>query len=131
MGGFSLLLVAARARLKMIEGIRAVEFLSIFVIGQMWESCNLFRYLCNTYHLVYLNLWILNQTITIMNNLFRGLLSGYGAMKLGGGCLGTIVIFVVIWVLLGKCSWNLNFVISISHELFFRGAMATIKKDSL
>lgn len=29
MGGFSLLLVAARARLKMIEGIRAVEFLSI------------------------------------------------------------------------------------------------------
>ena len=33
MGGFSLLLAAVRARLKMIEGIRAVEFLSIFVIG--------------------------------------------------------------------------------------------------
>ncbi len=25
-----------------------------------------------------------------MNNFLRGLLSGYGAWKLGGGCLGTI-----------------------------------------
>jgi hypothetical protein len=39
-----------------------------------------------------------------MNNLFRGLLSGYGALKLGGGCFGTIVVFFVIWFLLGKCS---------------------------
>jgi len=39
-----------------------------------------------------------------MNNLLRGLLSGYGAVKLGSGCLGTIVIFVVLWILLGKCS---------------------------
>jgi hypothetical protein len=39
-----------------------------------------------------------------MNNLLRGLLSGYGAWKFGGGCFGTIVLFVVIWVLLGKCS---------------------------
>jgi hypothetical protein len=39
-----------------------------------------------------------------MNNLFRGLLSGVGAWKLGGGCLGTIVVFIVIWVLLGTCS---------------------------
>jgi hypothetical protein len=42
--------------------------------------------------------------ITIMNNFLRGLLSGYGAWKLGGGCLGTIVVFVVLWLLLGKCS---------------------------
>jgi len=41
-----------------------------------------------------------------MNNLFRGLLSGYGAWKLGGGCFGTIVVFLVIWFLLGKCSWQ-------------------------
>ena len=39
-----------------------------------------------------------------MNNLFKGLISGYGAMKLGGGCLGTIVVFVIIWVILGQCS---------------------------
>jgi len=44
-----------------------------------------------------------------MNNLFRGLLSGIGAWKLGGGCLGTIVVFIVIWLLLGTCSWYRKF----------------------
>jgi len=39
-----------------------------------------------------------------MNNIFKGLIAGYGAMKLGGGCLGTIVVFVIIWLLLGQCS---------------------------
>jgi len=39
-----------------------------------------------------------------MNNIFRGLIASYGASKLGGGCLGTIVIFVIIWVILGQCS---------------------------
>jgi hypothetical protein len=38
-----------------------------------------------------------------MNNIFRGLIAGYGAHKLGGGCLSTILIFIVIWVLLGQC----------------------------
>lgn len=38
-----------------------------------------------------------------MNNIFRGLLAGYGAAKLGGGCLGTVLVFVLIWVLLGQC----------------------------
>ncbi|HYG67322.1 MAG TPA: hypothetical protein VD838_06670 [Anaeromyxobacteraceae bacterium] len=38
-----------------------------------------------------------------MNNLFRGLIAGYGAHKLGGGCLSTILVFIVIWVLLGQC----------------------------
>ena len=38
-----------------------------------------------------------------MNNLFRGLIAGYGAKKLGGGCFSTILIFVVIWVVLGQC----------------------------
>ena len=38
-----------------------------------------------------------------MNNLFRGLIAGYGAHKLGGGCLSTILIFIVIWVILGQC----------------------------
>ncbi len=38
-----------------------------------------------------------------MNNIFRGLLAGWGASKLGGGCLGTIVVFLLIWFLLGTC----------------------------
>jgi hypothetical protein len=37
-----------------------------------------------------------------MNNLFRGLLAGYGAKKLGGGCFSTIIIFLLLWWLLGK-----------------------------
>ncbi|GAB3928115.1 hypothetical protein [Mucilaginibacter myungsuensis] len=43
-----------------------------------------------------------------MNNFFRALIAGYGAKKLGGGCLSTIVIFVVIYMLLGKCSNDVN-----------------------
>lgn len=39
-----------------------------------------------------------------MNNFFRTLIAGYGASKLGGGCLSTIVIFVVIYFLLKQCS---------------------------
>ncbi len=38
-----------------------------------------------------------------MNNLFRGLLAGAGAAKLGGGCFSTVLIFVLLWVLLGQC----------------------------
>jgi hypothetical protein len=39
-----------------------------------------------------------------MNNFFRALIAGWGAKKLGGGCLSTIVIFVIIYTLLGKCN---------------------------
>ena len=38
-----------------------------------------------------------------MNKLVRGLIAGYGAKKLGGGCLGTIVVFLIIWYALGGC----------------------------
>ncbi len=38
-----------------------------------------------------------------MNNLFRTIIAGYGAKKLGGGCLGTIVVFVIIYTILGHC----------------------------
>ena len=41
-----------------------------------------------------------------MNNLFRGLIAGYGAKKLGGGCFSTILVFIVLWVLLGQCDSN-------------------------
>lgn len=36
-----------------------------------------------------------------MSGLFRVGLAGYGASKLGGGCLGTILLFVLLYWLLG------------------------------
>jgi hypothetical protein len=36
-----------------------------------------------------------------MSKLLRGIAAGWGAKKLGGGCLSTIVVFVVLWYLLG------------------------------
>ncbi len=36
-----------------------------------------------------------------MSKLLRGLAAGWGAKKLGGGCLSTIVIFLILWWLLG------------------------------
>jgi hypothetical protein len=45
-----------------------------------------------------------SKHITIsMNNFFRALIAGYGAKKLGGGCFGTIIVFIIIWVALGQC----------------------------
>jgi hypothetical protein len=38
-----------------------------------------------------------------MNNIFKGIIAGYGAKKLGGGCFGTIIVFIIIWVVLGQC----------------------------
>lgn len=39
-----------------------------------------------------------------MNKFFRGIIAAWGAKKLGGGCLSTIIIFIVIYSLLGKCN---------------------------
>ena len=39
-----------------------------------------------------------------MNNFFRALIAGYGAKKLGGGCFSTILVFIILWVLLGQCN---------------------------
>ncbi len=39
-----------------------------------------------------------------MNNLLKGTLAGVGAAKWGGGCFGTILVFIVIWVALGQCN---------------------------
>lgn len=36
-----------------------------------------------------------------MNKFFRVLLAGWGARKLGVGCFGTIVVFIIIYYLLG------------------------------
>jgi hypothetical protein len=38
-----------------------------------------------------------------MNNFLRALIAGYGAKKLGGGCFGTIIVFIIIWYALGHC----------------------------
>jgi hypothetical protein len=37
-----------------------------------------------------------------MNTIFKGLIAGYGAKKLGGGCISTIIIFIIIWYVLGR-----------------------------
>jgi hypothetical protein len=37
-----------------------------------------------------------------VSKLLRGLAAGWGAKKLGGGCLSTIIIFIVLWYLLGN-----------------------------
>jgi len=39
-----------------------------------------------------------------MPNWLRALIAGWGAKKLGGGCLSTIVIFVIIYFALGQCN---------------------------
>jgi hypothetical protein len=39
-----------------------------------------------------------------MPNWLRALIAGYGAKKLGGGCFTTILIFVVIYFVLGQCN---------------------------
>jgi hypothetical protein len=36
-----------------------------------------------------------------MSNLLRGCLAGYGAHKLGGGCITTVLVFILLWWLLG------------------------------
>ncbi len=37
-----------------------------------------------------------------MSTLFRGLVAGYGAKKLGGGIVTTILVFVLLWWVLGR-----------------------------
>jgi hypothetical protein len=36
-----------------------------------------------------------------MNGFLKTILAGYGAKKLGGGCFGTIIIFIIIYWILG------------------------------
>jgi hypothetical protein len=41
-----------------------------------------------------------------MPNWLRAIIAGYGAKKLGGGCFSTIIVFIVLWYLLGQCGGN-------------------------
>lgn len=36
-----------------------------------------------------------------MSNILRGLAAGWGAKKLGGGCFTTVLVFILLWWLLG------------------------------
>jgi hypothetical protein len=42
-----------------------------------------------------------------MSKLLRGLAAGYGAKKMGGGCISTVLIFLVLWYVLGQCGGSL------------------------
>ena len=37
-----------------------------------------------------------------MSKIVKGLVAGYGAKKLGGGCFSTVLIFIVLYWLLGR-----------------------------
>ena len=39
-----------------------------------------------------------------MKNLFKGIIAGVGANKLGGGCFSTVIIFLIIYMALGHCN---------------------------
>lgn len=39
-----------------------------------------------------------------MNSFFKTIIAGFGAYKIGGGIIGTIVVFIAIYFLLGQCS---------------------------
>jgi hypothetical protein len=36
-----------------------------------------------------------------MSKILRGLAAGWGANKLGGGCISTVLVFFLLWWLLG------------------------------
>ncbi|MEP6951995.1 MAG: hypothetical protein ABI863_22085 [Ginsengibacter sp.] len=39
-----------------------------------------------------------------MNNFLRTIIAGWGAKKLGGGCISTIIVFIIIYYALGTCN---------------------------
>ncbi|WP_257710611.1 hypothetical protein [Gramella sp. MT6] len=43
-----------------------------------------------------------------MKNILRAILAGWGAKKLGGGCgcLGIVIMFIILWILLGYLGLN-------------------------
>jgi hypothetical protein len=47
------------------------------------------------------NILIPEANCLVMPNWLRALIAGYGAKKLGGGCFSTILIFIVLYWLLG------------------------------
>lgn len=62
-----------------------------------------FHILIQTFEQTILSRVIISQIKHNMNNIFRTLIAGYGAKKLGGGCLSTILIFILLYYALGHC----------------------------
>jgi hypothetical protein len=59
------------------------------------------------HRLLGLNQTTLRSTLrerTEMSKILRGLAAGWGAKKLGGGCFTTILVFILLWWLLGNFS---------------------------
>jgi hypothetical protein len=55
-----------------------------------------------------------------MPNWLRALIAAYGAKKLGGGCFSTILVFVVIYLVLGQCNHS-----TVSHAKLNSSATRT------
>jgi hypothetical protein len=55
----------------------------------------------------------------------RALIAAYGAKKLGGGCFSTILIFVVIYIVLGTCNHPVVRHANL-HPTTFHSRLATI-----
>jgi hypothetical protein len=36
-----------------------------------------------------------------VSKLLRGVVAGYGAKRMGGGCCSGIIIFIILWIILG------------------------------
>lgn len=44
----------------------------------------------------------LSKEETTVSKILRGVVAGWGAKKSGCGCVGTVVVFIVLWMLLGN-----------------------------
>jgi hypothetical protein len=58
-----------------------------------------------------------------MPNWLRALIAAYGAKKLGGGCFSTILVFVVIYLVLGQCNHS-----TVSHAKLNRTPAVRVAK---
>jgi hypothetical protein len=43
-----------------------------------------------------------SERTDLVSKLLRGLVAGWGAKKMGCGCFGTIIAFLILWWLLGN-----------------------------
>ncbi len=60
-----------------------------------------------------------------MNKLVRALIAGWGAKKLGGGCLGTILVFIIIYYALGTCNSHPTQTVPANHSSIQKPAPVT------
>ena len=60
-----------------------------------------------------------------MNKLIRALIAGWGAKKLGGGCLGTILVFIIIYYALGTCNSHPTQTVPANHSSIQKPAPVT------